>query len=556
MAMDHGHSETRPWSRLAPLFKPELGDVRVIIIYALFVGILSLVLPVTIDALVTNVIFGVVIWPVIWLAVMLLGALSFAGIIRLAEMYIVEIMQRRLFVRVLMDFIHRAPRFQLEKLDHQYGPELMNRFFDVVNLQKAAATILLSGVEVVMIVFVGMVVLGFYHPILLAFDLGLIGSLIILILLGRNAVSASIVESHAKYDVANWLEEVARLPRLFKSGSGTDLALREAEHLANHYLDARQNRFRILFRQSLWATVIQVVANTLLLGLGGYLVIKGSLTPGQLIAAELIVALIVSSLLKLDKVLESIYGLLTAAEKLGAISDMPLERSDGEVLPTSELGMAIRVYVKNADGILDWQIQPRERIAIIGPSGTGKSNLLDRLAGFRDPDAGHIEYDNIDLRNLDLVSVRRQVAMVRGTEIFQGTVADNLRLGREDLSAKQLRVALEHVGLVDVINQLPEGINTRLQPTGIPLSEGQSLRLCIARAILGDPRLLIIDGILDPLEETEANQILDQLLDPKHHWTVLLGTRDPKLAAKCDRMVRLESKNPLRNPKLQAIANH
>lgn len=544
---DDHHPSPRPWSRIKELFRPERGDIAIIVVYALFVALLSLAIPVAVEAMVTTVMFGVVIWPVIWLALVLLICLALAGIIHGAEAVVIEVLQRRLFVRTVSDFARKLPRVRFESYDREYGPDLANRFFDILNVQKSTATLLLDGISIILATFVGMIVLALYHPLLLVFDLGLIVSLIVIVLLGRGAVKTSVAESHAKYDVAAWLEEIARSPRAFKTGAGPVLALTRADQLTHEYVHGRRSHFHVVFRQFCAAIATQVIASVMLLGLGGWLVMNRQLTAGQLIASELIVTLVVGSLLKLNKYLESWYDLCTGVEKLAKVLDLPEERTNGEDLPESPGGIRVRVSELGYDGSrpliegLSWMATANEKLAFTGRAGTGKSVLLDVLAGLREPTSGTVELDGLDLRDLRLDSVRQQVAVVHETEIFSGTIADNLRLGREGIGAAAMRDALLAVNLLGTIQELPQGLDTPLTQTGHPLSASQALRLCIARAIIGKPRLMLIDGALDRLALPEAPALLEVLFAPSAPWTLLVVTRVNEIIDRCDRVIGLET---------------
>jgi ABC-type bacteriocin/lantibiotic exporter with double-glycine peptidase domain len=540
----HGHSPPRPFARLRLLLHPERRDINTVVVFAVAVAVLSLATPITVESLVNTVAFGVLIWPVIVLAGVLMACLGLAAAIRAMQVYVIECLQRRLFVRVVADYAHRLPRLRLEGFDRCYGPELANRFFDVLNLQKSLAMLLLDGVAIIVTAFVGMAVLAFYHPFLLGFDILLILLIAFTVfVLGWGGIRTSLHESHAKYDIAAWLEELLRCLRGFKFAGGQRLALERADQLAGEYVTARRRHFSVVWRQTLFALGLQVVASTALLGIGGYLVINRQLTLGQLVAAELIVALVVASVAKLGKYAETYYDLMAAAEKLGLITDLPLEREGGEALMNSGRGIAVRVHGvdhvshRTLPDLTDWQIAAGERVAVVGPPGSGKTTLFEVLCGLREPGHGIVELDGIDLRGLSLDDLRVQVALVERPDIFLGTVAENVRVGRSELSAGEVREALQVVGLLNVVHALPRGLDTKLTPDGGPLSASQALRLTIARALAGAPRLLILDGVLDALDLRECPDLLPRLFDRSAPWTLLVVSSNPGVIRRCDRTV-------------------
>jgi ABC-type bacteriocin/lantibiotic exporter with double-glycine peptidase domain len=544
----HGHSPPRPFARLRLLLQPERRDIVTVVVFAVAVAVLSLATPITVETLVNTVSFGVLMWPVVVIAGVLMACLGLAAAIRAMQVYVVECLQRRLFVRVVADYAHRLPRLKLEAFDHRYGPELANRFFDVLNVQKSLATLLLDGVALVVMAVVGMAVLAFYHPFLLGFDIVLLLMIAsVVFVLGWGGVRTALHESHAKYDVAAWLEELLRCLRAFKFAGGQRLALDKADQLAGEYVTARRQHFRVVWRQTVFALGLQVVASTALLGIGGYLVINRQMTLGQLVAAELIVALVVASVAKIGKYTESYYDLMAGAEKLGLLTDLPLEREGGEAIKDGGSGMAVRVH--GLDHVShrtlptnpDWHVASNERVALVGPPGSGKTTLFEVLCGLREPGHGVVEVDGIDLRGLSLERLREQVALVEGSDLFIGTVGENIRVGRTDLSPTEVQEALQVVGLTGIVHALPHGLDTPLMPNGGPLSASQALRLTIARALVGRPRLLILDGALDALDLRECPGLLNRLFDRAAPWTLIVASANPAVLGMCDRTISLSA---------------
>jgi ABC-type multidrug transport system fused ATPase/permease subunit len=188
---------------------------------------------------------------------------------------------------------------------------------------------------------------------------------------------------------------------------------------------------------------------------------------------------------------------------------------------------------------LNFVIEPGERVAIVGPSGAGKSTLVELLYGVREPSVGHIELDGVDVRDLELQHLRDQVATAAVPEAFNGTILDNVRLGRETVSLSEVRSALKRAALLDEILLLPDGIHTKLTSGGAPLSDGQVARLMLARAMAGRPRMLIIDELLDRLDRGVRDAVLRGACDRTAPWTLVVVTHDPEVADHCDRRIEL-----------------
>ncbi|MFN0054975.1 MAG: peptidase domain-containing ABC transporter [Planctomycetales bacterium] len=542
------HDDHSPWNRLWQLLRPERSDIGVLLVFAAFSSLLALATPLAVESLVNTVAFGRLVQPIVVLTLIVLLVLGFAAMLRALQTYVAEIIQQRLFARIAADIAWRLPRVPAEFRDQHDLSELVNRFFDVTTVQKSSALLLIDGFTLVLGTMIGMLVLAFYHPFLLAMDAVLLVLMALaLTVLARGAVRTSIQESKCKYYLAGWLEELARCPLAFKSEGGTEVAQHRSDQLTTDYLIARQQHFRILMRQVVFTLALQALASTALLGLGGWLVMSGQLTLGQLVAAELIVTVIVGSFAKIGKYLESLYDLLAAVDKLGILFSLPTERSDGLLGLPAEESIAIDVrgvsfaYEAGYHGLDEFSLEvPRgERLALTGPAGSGKSTLIDLLYGLREPLAGYLTLSGIDPRDLRPDILRRRVVLARDVEVFGGSVAENVHLDRPDLSIQQVREALEEMDLLDDVLRLPEGLETPLSRDGQPLSETQAIRLMLARAAVSRPGLLLVDGLLDRLSDGDARRILLRLTDRRHPWTLVVSTGRDLIAKQCDRIVAL-----------------
>ncbi len=559
MATDtHGHIHSAagapsPARRFFAFLRPERREIGGIIVFSLIAGVLYLATPLAVDAVVNNIAFGgeqqVYVQALVVLAIALLALLALLAVVRAAQDYVMELVQRRIFVRMAADLAFRLPRVRMDALDSRQGPELVNRFFDVVTLQKSATGLLLDGINVVFSTLIGLVVLGVYHPVLLVFALLLLTFIVLVLWVpGGRGVRANVRESYAKHAVVGWLEQIVMFPVLFRSPGGAELAAHRADALLQEYLAARRGSFRVVISQVIALLCLQAVASAALLALGGWLVLRGELTLGQLVASELILAAIVSAVGKLGKHIESWYDALAAVDKLGYLVDLPIERESGET-PAGSPGRGLAVELRGvtfgynpAHPVLDQlnhSLPAGARVGLVGAAGHGASTLLDILAGLRSPSGGTTLLDGLDLRQWRLDAMRQQVALVRGHELVGGTVAENVRLGRTDLSLQDVQTALQKVGLLDTLLRLPGGLETRLKPGGAPLSSAQRSLLMVARAIAGRPRLLLVDETLEGMDSEFLPALEALLFDPARPWTLILVTRDPDLLGRCDSVIHL-----------------
>ena len=552
---NHGHHpHLSPARRFLSLLVAEKEEVKLLLIFSVFYGILHLAAPLAVDAVMSNLAFGAQQKPylqaIVVLSVALCACLGLQAAISGFQHYLAEVLQRRIFVRVASELAHRLPRVKAEVLDKVHAPELVNRFLEVTTAQKNSALLLLDGVNLVFGGFIGMLLLALYHPLLLAFVAILVVAIaIVLWMFGSGAVKTSIEESVLKYDLVHWFEQVAAFPFLFKSKAGTDLAYDKTNEIASRYLDARARHFAILMRQISGLLLIEVVASAVLLGLGGWLVIGQQLTLGQLVASELIMTSVVASLGKIGKKLEAWYDAMAAMDKLGHILDLELERDSGEhpavcsgPAPLELNGVSLDLEGRRAHSAeVSLSAHPGARTAILAASGTGAGALLDAIFGLRTPVSGNIRVDGLDLRSWSLEALRSHVKLLRVDEIVNGTIIENLRLGRTDIGVDEVFDALKQVGLLDDLLALPGGLDTELKIGGTPLSSSQRVRLMVARGLAQRPRLLLIDGLLDAVSDRDADELIACLLSEANRATTILVTRHETVAAKMGQTLRLST---------------
>jgi ABC-type bacteriocin/lantibiotic exporter with double-glycine peptidase domain len=496
-----------------------------ILVFALCVGLLSIVAPAAIETLVNTVAFGVLLWPVIALALVMLTLLIISAALKSLQILVSEYLQRRLFLRYAERFSAHFSRADVSTFEGRNAGDLANRFFEVSSVQKALAGLLVDGVGIVMITLVGLVLLSCYHPYLLTFAVILVFAVIsVTLILGRGGVSSSIEESYAKFDLAGWLGEIARTPSLFRTGTMQELAINRVRSHTASYVDARKSHFRVVWRQTLFVIFLEAIASTLLLGLGGWLVINRQLTLGQLVASELIVTLVLAALAKSGKHLESFYDLEASLDKLGVIDSFTLESEGGEILKPSQKPLAVKASCPGTTGETSLEAPAGSRIALLGGPGSGKSRFLETISLLRSPEGSQVSFNGIGSHSLNRAAARSLIAHAGRGEVFSGTILENLRAGNEGIGIEEIREALRDAGLSGRIDTLPKGMATPLSSTGSPLSASELVLLGIARSILAKPRLMLLDGTLDLLDPALHPALIARLSAPDAPWTLIVAT--------------------------------
>ncbi len=537
--IDLGHHGAHPFTRARQLLRLEARDVGVVAIYGAFVALLSLATPLAVNALVSSIAFSNLLQPLVVLSVLLAAALVASGFLRAFQLSVVEMLQRRLFVRLVADLAWRLPRISGDERRRRDPNKLVNRFFDVVTAQKVLPTLLIDGTTLALELVIGLTLLGLYSPLLLAFAIMLLLAITGVIFgLGRGGVSSSIDESYAKHDVAGFLEEMVRAPSSFRSPSARRFGARRVEDGARAYLDARRRHFRVLLRQAVGAFALQAVAAVSLLGVGGVLVIDGVLTLGQLVAAELIVGAVTQGLIKLHKQIEAAYDLFAALDKLGALVGLKVEDDDSAQdaehtsLPSGPLAVVVDdAVVADADAPISFSCPAGGTVAV----GGGASAIVDVLLGAEAHSAGRVRVGGIDVGVVARDALRERIAVARDVELFEGSLAENIRVGRTAPSTSELIEALRLVELDEQLLGHGDGLKAQIVPGSPAISDSVARRLMIARAFLGKPGVLIVDSLLDTLERGVRERIVSRLQATKMSLLLISEQTTPAAATKKNR---------------------
>lgn len=533
--------ETRritPIRRFWLLLRPDKIEIRNVYIYAIFIGLINLSLPIGIQAIINLIQGGAVSTSWIVLTTFVVAGVALSGILQIKQMQITENLQQKLFTRAAFDFAYRIPRIRLDKLYKYYAPELMNRFFDIVSVQKALPKIIIDFSSASIQVVFGLVLLSFYHPFFILFSMFLLFIVyVILRLTVRRGMETSLDESKRKYEIAHWLQELAKANYTFKLAGETDLPLNEVNAKSAGYVAAREAHFSVLKNQyGLMVSFKTLIALGLLL-LGGILVIEQQMNIGQFVAAEIIILLVINSVEKMMSGFETIYDLLTSLEKIAQVTDLELDNEGGIQLNGETGGLSVNLNRvsygypdenKTVISNISLEIESAERLVITGQNDSGKSTLLYLIGGLFEPASGSISMDDIPVKNYCPESLRSRIGgYLRDESLFEGTLLENITLGRENATFENVRWAVESLGLRNVINQLPKGYDTRVVPQGRQFSKSTVAKILIARSIVDRPRLLLLENSFSVFAEDERKQLLEFLLDPQHQWTVLLTSSQP-----------------------------
>jgi putative ABC transport system ATP-binding protein len=536
-ALAHGHT---PWARLGALLRWEAADLRALVAFAAAAGILGLMTPLMVQVVVNTVAFGALRQSLFVTTGLLLASLLAGISLQLVERFLVEQVQRRLMVRFATDLAARLPRFRRDALHGLHPTEIVNRFFDVLTVQKSLAGLLVDGLDSVLQALFGLTLLALYHPALLGY------SVLLVALFGatmfvpvRRATATSVDESKAKHAVAGWLEEIAANPEVLRTPAGRAWANGRADVLSHAWLAVRAQHFRIFLGQSGGALVLTAIASAGLLALGGSLVIEQQLSLGQLVAAELVVTRLLLTLAKLTDKLESAYDLVAALDKLGHVLEIGrIDESGAEFPPVSAPASIDLLGIQLTSGAapIHLSVPAGDEVALLAGGELIARKLSDVLCGAEAPVHGRVHFDQSPLADRSFSAVRRDVWLLRTPELFSGSVLENLTLGVDRFTTAEARAALDRA-------RLPHHDALRLDEdpgaNGADLPDEVRISLAVARAVLHAPRMIVLDRLLDAVAPAEAQAMLRALHDPR--WTLIVLTRSPALAASLPRAFALDT---------------
>lgn len=535
-----------PVTRFFRLLSNDRKDLFYVYTFAIISGIVNLSLPLGIQAIIGLIMAGRVSnsW-ILLVAIVLIGILA-SGILQILQVQIIELIQQRIFSRSAFEFAYRIPRIKTESVMYRHAPELVNRFFDTLTVQKGLPKILIDFITAILQILFGLILLSFYHPFFVLY--GIILLLLIFVIFyftSPKGLRTSLEESNYKYEVAHWLEELARTMNTFKLAGRSELPHGKADNLVSKYLKARKAHFRVVIFQFSNVVAFKFLVTGGLLILGGLLVINRELNIGQFVAAEIIIILIINSVEKIINNIETVYDVLTGLEKIGVVTDLPLEKDDGlcaDDLPgvgpmtirTDGLSYKFPNEQRYALKDITVNVPPGTSVAVIGPSGSGKSTLMAAMAALFDQIEGQISFEEIPLNNWDLESLRSMIGdNLIQEDLFQGTLLDNLTLGRP-IDFPQVQAAVRTVQLTAWIESLSHGYNTELQPLGKLLSRAAVRKILLARAIIHEPRLLLLEDY-GRLKIKEWVDTMPKYLTSKDRpWTMIVSTSDPEMVQHCD----------------------
>ncbi|KQN86757.1 ABC transporter ATP-binding protein [Sphingomonas sp. Leaf67] len=509
---------------LSQIIGPDSAYVRLGIVYTVAISLLALATPISVQLLINSVANTAMPAPLWALSGVLLLLLLLVVALSALRVWIMAGFERRLFSRIVAEVTLRAVHAQDPFFTDGNRGDLFNRFFDLVVVQKSVPSLVIGAFTIVLQAVIGLTITSFYHPVFLAFNVVLVAAIFIVWLIWRRgAIGGAVALSHAKHKAAHWLESVGGSNGFYKSSRHLDFAMQRSEAVTASYVDTHRRYFRYQFAQTVAFLLIYAFASAGLLLLGGMLILRGQLSLGQLVAAELILSGVFYGISQFGWYLDSFYELVASSEELSLLFAIPQETTvrgdhgprDGAVKLTDVVLDGARYTLTLAAG---------EQLVTVAEPGAERrlAMLLKRHAL---PERGLLRIGGADPGSFDIYRLRSDVTVLDRSTIVEATIRQYLRLASEDLDEVAME-ALATVGLERRLASLPKGLDTQLGSTGYPLSVGETMALKLANALLVRPKLLLLGQLYDLLPPERLAAALRLL--KAHGTTVLLCTGRPE----------------------------
>lgn len=543
-----------PYQRFWMLLKPDSKEIYQVYTYAFFKGVIALSLPLGIQSIINLIQGGSVSASWLLLVFIVILGIGLGGYMQLMQMRITETIQQKIFTRAAFDFTYRIPKIKFDEIYKHYAPELMNRFFDILTLQKSLSKIIIDFSSAILQITFGLILLSLYHPFFILFSLLLILLVFTIIkLTNKKGLETSLEESKYKYKVVSWLEELARVKDTFKLAGETTLPDTKTDERVLGYLESRENHFKILQKQYSLLIIFKILVAFGLLIVGGLLVLNEQMNIGQFVAAEIIILLVIDSSEKIILNLENIFDILTSLEKLGQVTDLELEIISDKSTLSHDINSPILVELNNLSFAypgrtntvvknINYTFEANKIYCITGDNGSGKSTLIHLISGLYQPLSGNVCINGLPILNYDILKLYQFIGNGLAEEtIFEGTFLENITLGREFVKIEDVLWAIEKVHLSEYVKGLPKGLDTTIEISGNKLSKSVIQRIIIARSIVNKPKLILLENHLDFIEDKQREKIIDFLTDKSNGWTFIGISNNKYLQEKSDKIILMSN---------------
>lgn len=519
-----------------PILGPESNYYSLAVVYGIGISVLSLALPISVQMLVNTIANTGLTTPLIVLSVTLFVLLLIASLLNALRIHLMDLFGRRFYARMVSEIALRSVYALNPYFDDDNNGALFNRYFDIIIVQKTAPNLLVGGFTVLLQVVFGFALVSMYHPIFLAITLGMLLLIwLVWAIWGGRAIKSAVDVSHKKHAAAAWLQGLGASNGFFKSAEHIEHALQRTEKATRVYMDSHVRHFRHQFAQTVCFLVLYAIASAGILGVGGWLVIQGELSLGQLVAAELVLSFAFLGLSQLGIYMGYFYELCGAVDELQLFMEIELEEPN-ESDEAFEGDAAIDFVNARGDArghrsTLNFSIHSGARVLATVETDGEQRELADFLKRHKRPESGYVALGGQDIMGVKAHELRRHIIVLDRPSAIEMTIREYLLLSAEHKSSSRdiLRV-IETVGLGNAISQLKGGLDTEIAATGWPLTITETMQLKLAAAIIAKPKVLVLGQLYDTMVGSFLRRSLDEIQSGPSDTTIIyFSTRPRKL---------------------------
>lgn len=529
------------------LARPILKDKRFFMLsmsYTCLIAILYLALPISIETLIGTITATASIQPIIIVSILLFFLLILSGMLTLLQKYLIEIYYRSSFIRLASDLFLKV-LYANKKLFEKYNTSDLNgRYFEIFNIQKSVSALLIEGLLILLQLLVSVILVSFYHPYLFLLNTIFVVALILIWRLFFNkAIQRAINKSHAKFHVFSWLHDLFRLNRVFKSTVNKNFAINKAKKLMESYIQKSMQYWNITLKQNILLVILYLFMTIALFSIGGFLVIKGQLSLGQLVAAEIIFTGVLYSISKLGYYFDLFYNLVASAEELHDIFSIDDEELSEFMINESNIKINAPLLVfkdvsyddhKGNTVRFNLTICHGKAHALFFETNYLREIFIELIHNYIEPQHGLIQLSQTNISLYNQQSLRSQFFIIDDSNIFSCTIREFLLLEDQGFDHELLQMILDLVGLDQFIHNYNQELNTTIIGTGYPLSSVEIVLLKLARALILKPKILIITEIIDLVPPEIRARVINYIINKKeitllhfaHHITPEFSSYD------------------------------
>jgi len=527
-------AERTPVQRIIQLVRSERKNVTYLYAYAIVSGIINLSIPLGIQALVGLVLGGRLSSSWFILALVVTLGVGLAGVTRLAQLSILEMVQRRLFVNTAFQFGRNLVASAYHEKRYPNLTELSAKFFDVITLQKSFTKLLMDFTASVLQVFFGVLLLSLYHPLFVAIGVVLVVVVVVILrFTWQRGITSARYESDYKFETAYWLAEVATNRTIFNLQLKKNYHIRRTDHSVFEYLRGRKDHFKVLFTQLLLAVTVKTLLVAALLFVGSFLLVQEQISLGQFVASEILIILLLDSLEKIVVSAEHIYDAGIALEKVGKVTDIHEHAQHGIRISMNE-PPEMKLYDRQSQEVM-LQVKPGEMINLCGRPGMGRTRILKWFSGLEDS-RYEVLVNDVPLGSADFHEYGRHVGLcLQSSGIFKGSLVENISLSEanEDKAVMPVLIGLH---LDEFVRNNEAGLQYFFDgETKVPNHVVR--KVALARALYHRPVLVLIDDIWNAFDREELERITT-FLRSRDATTIVISNLIP-VAARMDRTIEV-----------------